>query len=770
MKPINCENNDKRNNTNSQQKGKYHNNIKYASTNIMNNKPLTTFTYFLTKHNKRTLSKYPSESVFQCMKFNNIVQANQDYCNNSKFSVIINNKLKEKSIRCNLLNFKYLPHFHELCKDKLNSVYCKEKASSQKIYQNMVYRFKMLSINNKIFKVLNHLKFKEDELHALPSSCVCGLYCNHGLPHSPYNSLKNWMNQPSRSYPTSSKSDESLCKMINICTVTKENTDPYIVPGLRYFNKANLKKINFILNHCNRGQDITFDINTPTFGIKVTGPTNSSRHHGSIMRLYNQDWNALIKHRPKQTVHITEYQLPQLSSPISPLSIIKSYKQYNLNDSSVYIFGYHLNSRLQSLSVTSFKYANYFLQFRLMPGSQNKGARWVLRIIIDRDIFRQTQNYIKLTLFIITSKIYESLSDYAISLHSWQGYYEVFLRPIEPSVEKSFCYKYIDKSNTKVHTIDNVTAKKHECYILVDPQEIEPRLQTELNRKNINLNNDTSNYKREDISQGDGECDIFIQLPIDVFIWIIILSNIKSSNKQKLREISAHKIQAYFRMIKSSGTAHHSTTNNRIKHMESWQYKWGTSQQAHQSDVVKGLRKPWNDEPTSLYYLCEHDNLHCLGEDTTFSMNACNLYHGPGSSEIGNHTEYWKFEGYIWTKTTGESSRLIIGSQRRALGSNFLWSVPSQHGYYAGYKADGLSMRVSSHGIHRNHLSWIEYDYRLADIYRFVRKELIPLAIEHRKNCPKNDNNPNWCECVKSEELYTPKKDLPTINDMPFRV
>ena len=686
-----------------------------------------------------------------------MIRTNNNVSRN-KFVTTINKKLMENQAQISYLR---MPQF-KACKEPLISSSTSLNCDLLS-YQNTLKDFHNLSFNNnnnnnnnsQSFKKLNHLIFK-CPLSTLPSSKICGAYCNHAsLSTNAYTKTQNWFNK-------------DICKPINVCTVTRNNYNPIIKTGARYNTLINRKKINFILNHSCGNNKIVFNPKSPTFGIQVTGKTMGSNHNGCISTFYGDNWNEMVNYNQHQMISITKYTIPH-QTPASPASLLQY--ETTRNKKCVYFFGYYLNHQLKCIAVSSFKYANFGIQFRLKSPNETVGSAWEFRIIIDRDLFRQTRHYIKLTLFIIASQIYHSLSRYSFALHCWQGYYESFHEPMPSIPMRTFTYQYIDKNNKQINEIPNATATKHQFYILIDPKEIEQKRLKKLwiDKHKININ-DKNKFQHVDISKGNGEEDIFIKFPLSVFIWIIVLSEMKSKNIEILKKIANNKIQAFFKMIHSNTSiSQYSAMENRLKNMESAMYIWGTGEQ-QQRDEMKGIRLQYKstNHQTPLFYVCEHNNLSALGEDTRFTMNACNLYHGPRSSEIGNHIEDYKFEKYIWTKTTGESSCLTIGAQNRGLGSNHLLTIASPNGCYVAYKAKGLCMTVAPHGVRRPHLSWIHYPYRLCDLFRFIQQELINKAEEHQQECERNPNNSIVCKCIKGSKLLTPYDQLPTTDSIPF--
>ena len=182
-------------------------------------------------------------------------------------------------------------------------------------------------------------------------------------------------------------------------------------------------------------------------------------------------------------------------------------------------------------------------------------------------------------------------------------------------------------------------------------------------------------------------------------------------------------------------------------------------------EAICGVRKQRNTN-THLFYTIEHTNLQRLGEDANFTMNACNIYFGPKRSHIGQHKEDYKFDKYIWTKTTGESSFLTIGAQNRAF-TNFILSVFTPNGAYIGYYSQGFCMTIAGHGVRPPHLLWKEYMCRLCDIYRFVKQNLIQKASKHAEECQRNKINPNICKCIDPENKYITKyTTLPSKSDL----
>ena len=690
------------------------------------------------------------------MKFNQnkIYTTNIPLTNNKFTTTSIKNKLLQN--RSSSISYLRMPKFN-FCKEPLTfeQTRSENKKCSILSYQDTLKDFHILSIrnNNKNRNKLNHLIFKYP-LSTLPISKLCGAYCNHGsLSNVEYITIRDWFKQ-------------DICKPINVCTVTRENYNPIIKTGARYNTSINRKKINFILNHSYGSNKIEFNPKISTYGIKIIGQTMGAMHNACIATFYDDDWNQMVNENRHQKVSITKYTIPNQiqSCPAKFLQL-----ETTRNKKCVYLFGYYLNHQLKCVPVSSFNYANFGIQFRLKSPNKSVGFSWEFRIIIDRNLFRQTRNYIKLSLFIIASQIYHSLSQYSFALHCWQGYYESFHEPLPEIPKCTFNYQYIDENNEQIKEIKNATATKHQFYILIDPKEIEQKRLKKLwiDEHKININ-DEMKYEQIDISEANGEKDVFIKFKISVFIWIIVLSNIVNENIRLLKLVAHNKIHAFFKMIHAKQSlSHYSSMSNRLKNMESAMYIWGTGEQ-QQQDEMKGIRLQYKSAnyKTPLFYVCEHQNLSLLGEKTGFDMNACNLYHGPKNSNIGNHWEDYKFKGSVWTKTTGESSYLTIGAQHRALGSNHLLTIKTPNGCYIEIKINGLCMKIAPHGIRKPHLSWINFPYRLCDIYRFIQDTLIEKAQKHNKICEPNAENPIVCQCVQGSKSMTSYDKLPSIDEI----
>ena len=716
--------------------------------NFKKSNPLITFKHKLSKQNESTIVQYQSNTVTQDIQMQKMLQHNNNINQNlhKKIDMCIKHK-----IHCN----KSRHH------TKQNATIIKRRRRSISLiqYQNALSKLSRISKLTPSsessslvthFSKLNHVTFN-DMLDNVAASKIHGPYSDDH--ESKYNTqLNRWLHK-------------GISKEINVCTVTRENENPIIKTGIRYNTTTNREKINFILNHTQKDK-IQFDPHQVTYGIKIGGSGTSMglRHHECISTIYNDNnsKNDFIKSNIKNKAYKKEYTVP--TTTMTPSSILQQVSLHP-NTNTPYLFGYYLDRHLNLLSVSSFKYANIFFQFRLRP-KNTLGYLWEFRMICDQFLFRQMRNYIKLTLFIITMEVNKVFSIYSFSIHCWQGFYNSFRKYIKST--KKFEYKYIDQNAEDIWIIDDASANKYHLYILIDEFEIEPRVKKYLQSQNIDLYNQDL-YCRENIAQGSGEKDTFIQFPIDASEWIIQLNQDHNIHQKWLKEMCRHKLEAYFKMIKikSAGTTNYSIFDNRLKHFEGYLYIYGTGKtdEEMKREAICGIRLQRNQK-THLFYTIEHGNLSRLGEDTTFTMNACNCYFGPGRSHIGQHKEEYKFQEDIWTKTTGESSFLTIGAQNRAF-TNFIVTVFTQNGAYIGYKSQGFCMTIAGHGIRPPHLLWIEYIYRLCDIYRFVKKELITKASKHDKKCDRNKINSNVCKCIDPNNRYiTSYDELPSSKDL----
>jgi len=716
-----------------------HNIKQYLSSNITNNNH---------KNTKEILKKSNDLYSFRYSLYSNTTNNDDDY---DKYTNIIQENKKKYS--------KQISHLiNKSIKQQQQLLWLNEKCKSTDDIDDD-------NDNDNDFLILEHVEY-DDVLNDLKDkSKLSGVYTgnnNNNTDNKKNIELHKWLSS-------------SISKPINVCTVTKENCNPIIKTGLRYNSAQNHAKINFILNHhkninhnhkngsmMNNNHEINFDPRQVTYGIKVTGSTIGNRYDACIAAIYCTDLNDsqqnINTHNKKCKISTTI--TTTVSSPSQILNLKSEHNPQSHLD-ELFLVGYYLNRNLNVLSVSSFKFANIFFQFRLRPSNTN-GYAWEFRLIVDRFIFRQMRNYVKLSLFIITLQVYKALSIfYSFSTHCWQGYYDSFKRSIKTI--STFEYKYIDKNLSTIWTHDKASANKYELYILIDKFQIEPRLEQRINELKLNIDDETK-FPLENIAICSGEEDIFIQFPIDAFVWIIQLDcNNHILNKQWFHHICNNKIEAYFKLIKlkSAGISNYSKSNNRNKHFDKYIYMWGTGKGDLSNDKICGVRLQ-NNTQTHLFYTIEHSNLHRLGENSNFTMNACNLYHGPGSSNIGQHREDHKFQGTIWTKTTGESSFLTIGAQHRAK-TNFIVQILTQNGSYIGYDSQGFCMTIAGHGICSQNLLWKQYNYRLCDIYRFVKQNLINKAQIHDSNCPRNPINDNICECIDPNAKYiTPYDKLPS--------
>ena len=655
-----------------------------------------------------------------------------------------------------------------------------ELVTDNKINNSDLY-FSSITKLNDPFKRLNHIKFDAKFVNDVSEQCKYGPYSieeknnNNNNINQLSEQLHNWLNQ-------------GISKEINVCTITKEDLNPIIKTGIRYNTKLNCDKINYILNY-NKKQKICFDPYQFTYGIRISGPSMGSRHNACISAMYDDNYFDLEKYRnPNNSntskLRVESYYFHDCSSQniSSILQFISKYEHIE----STYLFGYHLDHNLNLLSVSSFKYANIFFQLRLKGFNDKKNTKsqykLEFRLILDRNLFCNMRNYIKLTLFILTLEIYKSFSNYSFAIECWQGYYESFRRHIKS--KNSFDYKYIhsddlDGELQNIYSISNAIANKFELYILLDQFEIEDRVKEYLKSNNVNLN-DHNKYPTEDISDGDGEEDTFIQFPIDVVIWVITLHQNQQQHDRLLHNISMNKIISYFKMIKtkSSGTSHWSSRDSRIKHFNHYIYSYDTGESNKKKDPMRGLRKQREYE-TPLFYTVEHGNLHRLDEEIDFDMNACNLYHGPKKSQIGQHREDHKFIKKIWSKITGESSFLTIGG--RSYGwTNFIVTIFTQNGCYIGYESQGFCMTIAGHGIKQPHLLWRKYMFRLCDLYRFISNELKEKCQDHLSSSNNVDSFcyhyfdlnefSNVCNCCydsdKEVDFSDPPTKFPTLSDL----
>ena len=611
--------------------------------------------------------------------------------------------------------------------------------------------------NNIDYPKLKHIKFDTNFFinKNVSNDSQHGAYSEDSIL---YKQLENWLNK-------------GISKEINVCTVTKRDLSPIIKTGKRYNIKLNRQKINTILNY-NKKNKIYFNPHQFTYGIKFSGVSMGSRHNACISAIYTDSnffdpkWYINPNNLATSKLRVKQFYFHDCSSQ-NLSSILQLLSQQNdLN--STYLFGYYLDHNLDLLSVSSFKYANIYFQIRLR-GENTNGYLLEFRLILDRFLFRSMRNYIKLTLFIITLEVYKSFANYSFSLQCWQGYYESFRRHID--CKHKFEYKYIHSDGESQTSLSNASGDKYELYILIDPFEIESRVDKYLKSNNINLD-DHKLYPRENISHQDsGEEDIFIQYPIDVVIWIINLvqNNEETNHEELIKIISTHKIKAYFKMIKdkSSGLSKWNPEDNRIKHFNGYIYKYGTSnEQNNKKDDKRGMRKQRYSK-TPLFYTVEHGNLHRLGvKDTKFDMNACNLYHGIKKSCIGQHKEDYKFKGKIWSKITGESSFLTIGGIQRGW-TNFIVTIFTQNGCYIGYNSQGFCMTIAGHGLKPPHLIWEKFVYRLCDLYRFVKDEIVKKCNDHLLDCEcwEDSQFQNICNCIKGKAV-TQHSKLPTMNEL----
>ena len=628
------------------------------------------------------------------------------------------------------------------------------------------------TVNQLIFPPLNEIYPK----------WLCGAYCTHG---SDFIQKRDWI-------------DSGFNKCLNLCTVSRDNFHPKIVTLKRYFTIENRKKINYCLNVFppKFREKIEFDPTRSTYGIRVSGKTFGTRHNASINSFYHgpNNWNSKVQDNIEQKVTVTEYIIPNIKQ-VSPHSIIQQVTQNGLQTKDqkyVYLFGYHLDPvTLNIESVNSFNSANLLIQFRLKSPNKKEGScSWEFRLIVDDEYFRKTQHYVKLIFGFICSSIYhsESLKYITFSMECWQTYFESDMKLCEKKNDddnddnnnnnsvKSILYHYINSTNSDILTMEQkAIATKHNCFIYIDQFEYnETRFKDYLDKRNITKENllNKNLYPQVNRKLCDGEDDYFIQFPIDVIVWIIVLSNIANDNKKLISLCANNKIKAYLHMIGNHGVSHYKSSVNRIKNFDKATYIWGTGNSArnHPLGGIRLLKQGIvTEENLNLYYLSEINNLNQLENDTNFTMLASNLYHGPKGSFIDNHYEDYKFEGYIWTKPSGESSRLTIGAGCRALGSNALFTIPSIPGSYTGFLSNGLCMTIAPHGVRRAHLSWIHYDWRICDLLRFIKTSILHKVKKHVKKCSSIEDNKLLCDCFTTDSFCS-YDDLPTLDSIKFKI
>ena len=557
--------------------------------------------------------------------------------------------------------------------------------------------------------------------------------------------------------------NDNISRLINVVTTTKQDRNLIIKTGQRYNTIANRQQIR---------NEFNWDTNQNSFGVKIRGPSEASIHNACISTIYSESWNDITS--PANNAKIdNEYT-----------NIAEILERYNVDSPKTdcsYIFCYNLDfENFNLLSVSSARKANIFFKIRLKkkgltptPKGQPEPKRvsrkhvsyeWDWKIVSDRIAFNGLRNYQKLMLFIVAINVWKKcteLSQWKFDYHSWQGYYEPFMRRID--TKSDIDYLYIREDGETTQKISDTTATKYELYILVDKLSIERRLKKNIIDKRQWDLNDTIKFPEENIAVEDGEDDIFIQVPLEAYIWIYSF-HVEVEIDGKYEEIICeNRLRAYSKMIrtKTAGITQHSDSMNRNKSFGGWNYLWGTRQN-EKADLIKGLRKQYNYQP-HLYHTIEHENLSKLGEESDFDMNATNIYYGPTTSSLENHTEDYKFCRIIWSKITGESGQLTIGGIRRGV-TNFFVAIPTPNLSFIGYVAQGITMTIAGHGVKPVHLYWSEYNWRICDIFRFIHPNLLKLGEEHLKKkggCKPNTDNKLVCDCIQG---WTEYKELPDID------
>ena len=538
-----------------------------------------------------------------------------------------------------------------------------------------------------------------------------------------------------------------LKKQIRACnygTVAVLDRNFIIKFGKRYLTSENLSKIK---------KKMSFDPTQSTFTLKIVKAVTADRHNAAIYSSFGINYNELIPDMRKCT--ITELPNTNLKN-----ILISHNKQPVISHS--YLLGVRVdNDSQQILCTKSEKESTHFILFRIKKNSEEYGEKATeykleFRVFSHRKYYWTLQNWQKLIGHIVTLEIYKAckkISKYSWDLECWQGFYEPFVRKINP--QKTITYEYFGYDNDSdvedllnsddcIWEVDNVLATKYDLYILLDTQQIETRLSQRINKLSINLN-DKEKYPEENING-----DIFIQFPLDAYIWMLYFHQNYKIHQQILRHIIRNKFYGYFRMIHdpTAGIATYHPKDNRIKHQEGHSYIWGTYLDAAKTDDIKGIRKQKNSKPHN-YYTVEHRNIERLGEKNTFTMNASNFHHGPGCTALGNHMEDYKFTGIIWCKSSGDEAQLTFGARNRGR-TNFLFAIPTPNEGYIGYQSQGLCMTIAPHGLKEVHIMWKHWNFRIVDIYRFVKDDLIKKAEKHSQQCKYIKKNGDIvCKCIE---------------------
>ena len=569
----------------------------------------------------------------------------------------------------------------------------------------------------------NNNNHEQQQQYSLP-------YYPHSDGNENYLELENWLNQEVRA--------------CNYGTVAVLDRNFIIKFGKRCLTLENLSKIN---------KKISFDATQKTFILKIVKGVTADRHNAAIYSSFGINYNHLIPDMRKCTV--TELHNTNLKD-----ILISHNKQPKISHS--YLIGFSVdNDSHQILSTKSVKESTQFILFRIKKNCdeyKQKTTEYKLefRVFSHRKYYWTLPNWQKLIQHILTLEIYKTckeISKYSWDLECWQGFYEPFVRKLNQ--QKTIKYQYFGYDNHSdgedllnsddcIWEIDNVLATKYELYILLDIQQIETRLNERISKLNINLN-DREKYPEENING-----DIFIQFPLDAYIWMLYFHQNYKKHQQILRHIIRNKFYGYFRMIHdpTAGISNYHGKHNRIKHSEGFSYIWGQYLDAEKTDDIKGIRKQKNSKPHH-YYTVEHKNIESLGEKNTFTMNASNFHHGPGCTALGNHMEDYKFKGIIWCKSSGDEAQLTFGARNRGR-TNFLFAIPTPNEGYVGYESQGLCMTIAAHGLKEVHIMWKYWNFRIVDIYRFVKDDLIKKAEQHSKKCKYiKQNGYIVCKCIE---------------------
>lgn len=564
-----------------------------------------------------------------------------------------------------------------------------------------------------------------------------------------YLELKEWVSKDSRA--------------INFGTTTSSYRNFIVELGERFCTNENLSKVQKV---------IQFNSKLKTFGVKFDKCNSGDAQNACIFKSYDIDWKPKKRKLAMETLPSglrlrkkkgkSEKQKKKISIGNSVDSAMK-YLNKTPKAGVFFLFGYRFDWNqkvLQFKTANNAKDANIFIQFRLKKDDAectNTDYKYEFRVFTDWNKYaHQLELWQKAVCQIISLEIFKQvsqISNYPFDLHGWQAWYRPFKREIKTLPGIQFEYFGIDKQgNGTVYSTPTAYAVKSEYYILIDPAQTENRLTKYINGKSIVF----SKLSKENLNG-----DSLLQFPIDSYIWEIRFDKEQAKNEKILQHITMQQFVGYFLMIhtRSAGVAEFTALWNRIKHWAENGYIYGTNA-TQEKDYICGIRKLGKEWKPHLYYTTDEKMLKLLGEQTGFTMCAANCYFGPGSSKLDKHKEDYKFTGIIWSKCIGEEGQLAIGPKNRGK-TNYLWAIPTPSGSYIGYESQGCSMTIDGHAVIPTHLIWKKYQFRICDLYRFVKPELLKLANQHEKEC--NPQKNIVCKCINYLTKY---EDLPKAIDL----